>query len=243
MSETLYGIIYIAKNQITGKVYIGQTIKRFSTRISERYSDAKRGKDTKFCRALLKYEKINWNWEILENNISADLLDTCESEYISKFNSMNGGYNSDSGGNYNRVISEGTRKKISIAISGINHPMYGKHHTKEAKKKISETRIKEQIAFGENNPMYGKRHTNETKRKMSENHADFSGKNNPMFGKRIPEDKIRCYTYEIIFPNGNSKIVKNLAKFCRENSLNNSHMNAVSLGKRKHHKQYRCIRK
>ena len=45
--------------------------------------------------------------------------------------------------------------------SGENHPMYGKHHTAEAKHKISEA------TRGENNPMYGKNHTDETKKKIS----------------------------------------------------------------------------
>jgi len=45
---------------------------------------------------------------------------------------------------------------------------------------------------GENHPMYGKSHRKETKRKMSNNHADFSGKNNPRARKIIviKSDKI-----------------------------------------------------
>ena len=45
--------------------------------------------------------------------------------------------------------------------SGENHPMYGKHHTSEAKRKISEA------MRGENNPMYGKHHADEVKKKIS----------------------------------------------------------------------------
>lgn len=37
--------------------------------------------------------------------------------------------------------------------------------------------------FKEDNPMYGKHHTKEARKKMSENHANFSDKNNPMYGK------------------------------------------------------------
>lgn len=51
--------------------------------------------------------------------------------------------------NTNKKLSEKTKQKISIAISGKNHPFFGK--------KLSE----------------------EHKRKMSNNHADFSGENNP----------------------------------------------------------------
>lgn len=37
---------------------------------------------------------------------------------------------------------------------------------------------------GENNPFYGKKHTEETRRKMSENHYDCSGENNTFYGKK-----------------------------------------------------------
>lgn len=38
-------------------------------------------------------------------------------------------------------------------------------------------------------PMYGKRHSEESRRKMREHHADFSGKNNPMYGVRLCGEK------------------------------------------------------
>lgn len=34
-------------------------------------------------------------------------------------------------------------------------------------------------------PMYGKHHSEESRKKMKEHHADFSGKNNPMYGVRL----------------------------------------------------------
>lgn len=40
------------------------------------------------------------------------------------------------------------------------------------------------VITGKNNPYYGRRHTDEIKKKMSESHADFFGSNNPMFGKK-----------------------------------------------------------
>lgn len=41
---------------------------------------------------------------------------------------------------------------------------------------------------GENSPMFGKKHTEDSKRKISENHADFSGSNHPNYGKHCSED-------------------------------------------------------
>lgn len=37
----------------------------------------------------------------------------------------------------------------------------------------------------EKHPMYGKHHSEESRRKMRENHANVSGKNNPMYGVRL----------------------------------------------------------
>lgn len=52
----------------------------------------------------------------------------------------------------------------SYHVSGDKHPMYGKHHTEEAKEKIRQNHAN---TAGENNGMFGKQHTDETKAKMS----------------------------------------------------------------------------
>ena len=101
------------------------------------------------------------------------------------------------------IPSEETRKKISVATKGKNHPMYGKTLSDETKRKISEkTRGKKIKPFtkehrrklsvasknlseetrkklsdanrGKNNPNYGKTASEETKRKMSEAHKNPS---------------------------------------------------------------------
>ena len=95
-----------------------------------------------------------------------------------------------------KVLSEEHRKHISEATSGENNGMYGKNHSEESRKKISETR-KARIAAGEivvntsqchtvegnkkisekakerlkdptKHPMYGRHQSEETKRKISE---------------------------------------------------------------------------
>lgn len=47
-------------------------------------------------------------------------------------------------------------------------------------------------------------------------------------------------TYLVTTPVGETINVDNLAKFCRENKINNSHMTEVAQGKRKQHKGYKC---
>lgn len=63
--------------------------------------------------------------------------------------------------------SEETKKKMSEAQkkrfeNPENHPMFDKHHSEEARKKISKA------LGGKNHPMYGKHHSEESKRKNSE---------------------------------------------------------------------------
>lgn len=60
---------------------------------------------------------------------------------------------------------------------GEENPFYGKRHTEESKKKMSNSTIG--VYAGKNNPMYGKQHTNEARDKMSQNHVDFSNEKHP----------------------------------------------------------------
>jgi hypothetical protein len=74
-------------------------------------------------------------------------------------------------------ISDEQRKKMSIALGGINHPLYGKHHSEETKLKMSlsakgmlkSKEHRENISksrmgkfTGLDNPFYGKKHSPET---------------------------------------------------------------------------------
>lgn len=101
------------------------------------------------------------------------------------------------------------RSERSALYSGENHPMYGKHHSEESKKNMSEGRIKfyqdhPDFMSGENNPMYGKHLSEEHKRKISEKmkgywtdekriefSSKFSGENSSMYGKHHTEDAKR----------------------------------------------------
>ena len=69
-------------------------------------------------------------------------------------------------------------------LTGENHPMYGKHHTEETRKKLSKA------LTGENHPMYGKQLSEEHKKKLSESHkgkytGKYTGKKNPRARKVI----------------------------------------------------------
>lgn len=56
-------------------------------------------------------------------------------------------------------------------------------------------------------------------------------------------DKYHSKEYLITFPDGHIEIIKNLAKFCRENDLNRGHMHKIISGRRKQHKGFKCQKK
>lgn len=53
--------------------------------------------------------------------------------------------------------------------TGENHPMFGKRHTAEARKKNSDSH--KGMHVGENHPMSGRRHTEEARKRMSQSHT------------------------------------------------------------------------
>jgi len=165
------GQIYILENKINGKVYVGQTTKSVEKRLYQHIR-------AKYYigRALRKYGIDNFEQYIYI--IPDFLLDYCEIEMIKRLNTISpAGYNLESGGNKNKYLSAETRRKISenhADVSGEKHPMYGRHHSLESRRKISEANS------GEKNYMYGKHLLESTKRKIS---AAQRGEKNSMFGR------------------------------------------------------------
>lgn len=105
---------------------------------------------------------------------------------------------------------------------GEQNGMYGKHHTEETKKKISEEIIKNKSCSGKKNSQYGispkERMNEETYNRWIEKHKEqMSGENNNQYGispyERIPADKIEDWKKNISNScrderNGNAKKIK-----------------------------------
>lgn len=81
--------------------------------------------------------------------------------------------------------TEERREQASINNTGENNPMYGKYHSDEAKKKMSDNHYD---CSCENNPMYGKHHSKESCEKMSMHRI---GENNPFYGKSPSKEHIQ----------------------------------------------------
>lgn len=194
--KEIYGIIYIIRNKINNKLYIGQTTEErgfygrynFSGVGIERvykYHLYNKKHNRKHNEHLLNSIK-KYGFDAFEVDEEFDIayskkeLDKLEDLYIKVYNTVNKdyGYNNKYGGANGKHIEE-TKQRLRDINLGENNPMYGKYWTEEQKNARAEA-IK-----GENNPFYGKRHTQETKKKISKAN---SGENNSLFGKSMPQE-------------------------------------------------------
>ena len=91
------GIIYIIRNRVNNKVYIGQTIQKLERRW-QAHICASKTKDTHLYKAMRAYGTDQFFIEVLEDNVSVEDLNQKEIDYIKKYNSYNDGYNSTLGG-------------------------------------------------------------------------------------------------------------------------------------------------
>lgn len=120
------GIIYKATDP-TGKLYIGQTIQNLNERKRGRYNPY-------FQNAINKYgDKMKWE---IVGMYPIDRLDFVECCCIYYMNTIYpNGYNFESGGSKNKIVSEETKRKLSIANSGKRSSLSEEH-----KRKLSEAR-------------------------------------------------------------------------------------------------------
>ena len=188
----IYGIIYLIKNKANGKCYIGQTKeqKGFNDRynhlgegIERVYKHHKSNKEHNryynkhLLSAIEKYglEAFEVN-KCLDYAFSLEELNIKEKVYIQLYDSFENGYNETLGGEGKKgfIPSEETRKRLSEAKKGKNHPFYGKHFSEEHKQKLSEANK------GKNHYNYGNHLSEEHKQKLSEaNKGKNAGENNP----------------------------------------------------------------
>jgi len=192
------GIIYKVTSP-GGKVYIGQTIQTLSARKWYHYRIAKikghRLYDTKIYRAIRKYgNKLVWSIEC--DNVPVDNLDDMEIKAISKYDSYKCGYNATTGG-YGRAgnpLGEKSRKKLSKKYTGDGNPFYGKAHSDETKRKMSES-SKGQVAWNKNVP-----HTESAREKMSASQRSIAEQKGKLTWRQVramrKEYASGKYTYE-----------------------------------------------
>lgn len=157
-TKEIYGIIYLIRNKINNKCYIGQTSNKrgFEGRypyqgqgIERVYKYYKWRKDNEkhyndyLFKSIEKYGfdafEVDEKFDIA---YSKEELNEKEQWYIYLYNSTNRemGYNRQSGGNFYTYSPE-SRKKMSLSKQGVyngeNNPRYGAIVTEETRRKIS----------------------------------------------------------------------------------------------------------
>ena len=214
-TKEIYGIIYLIRNKINGKIYIGQTIQKRV--IKDRYKNNlfKYTHNEHLKRSIEKYGIENFDIdEEFDVAYSKEELDKLEDMYIKIYNTIDGncGYNKKGGGQEGKINKE-VREDISNKVkelwnnedyrekvmrnrnypTGENHPNYGKSPSDETRKKISEANN------GDKHFNWGKHLSQETKDKISkankEGYNYFRGKT----GGDSPKAKaVYCYEFDEI---------------------------------------------
>ena len=238
------GSIYILKNKINNKCYVGQTIQKINSRISQHVCWANNGGKQLISYAIKKYGIKNFEIETIACSDEQENLNRLECDIIQKFNSMVPfGYNLKDGGHYGKY-SEESKLKMSKAHKGVNlskehrknigkslkgkcagknHWAYGKKLSDETKKKMSESRM-------------GRKHSESTKKKLSDGKM---GSKNPMYGM-IGSKNPQAKKIILIHPQGEEEYFGALMDACRKYNLDVRNLSAVLVGKRNHHKGYKC---
>lgn len=145
--------IYKITNKINGKMYVGQSI-NVDSRKRAHFRNNHIGCPILY-NAMDKYGNDSFEFEIIQECDICE-LDSLEQYYIKELNTLSpNGYNLDTGGSNNKVLSEDTKQKISLAIQGEKNPMYGKTHSAEIKKVLKEVN-------------QGRRASDETKQLLSD---------------------------------------------------------------------------
>jgi len=111
----MVGIIYLAKNKINGKCYIGQTIHSLTDR---KLSHIHGNNNSKFKQAIKKYGKEKFEWKIIDETDNQDILNALERLHISRYESLTTqwGYNSKIGGSGKKSDYDLSKNYVTINV-------------------------------------------------------------------------------------------------------------------------------
>ena len=195
----MIGYIYLIIDTTNGKQYVGQH------HYDKEELDPNYHGSGHIIKKIYNKRPETLKEEYLKTCFTQTEMDEWEKYFIFTNDTLYpNGYNLRDGGNGKLFSEESIRKLIEShkgKMCGENNPFYGRKHSDETKKKISEAnkgkqkwsdedKIKMSVSrkgkfCGENSPNYGKHPSEETRRKMSEKRR---GENNPHYGKRMTEE-------------------------------------------------------
>lgn len=140
-TDKKFGCIYYIYNNVTHKIYIGQSVNYKARFTAHKVMWHKHKHDNPYIQLDYDlYGEHSFMFGIIEDNIPKELLLKEEDFWIDVF----GGINSDSTYNQenSKTLSDITRQKIGLSSSGCNNGMYGKHHKESTKMLISKANKK-----------------------------------------------------------------------------------------------------
>ncbi len=194
--------IYLITNLLNLKQYVGIT--KFS--IEKRFLQHTK-KGFLLTEAIQKYGKDKFSIKLIEKVESSGRAYELEKYYIQKYNTKApNGYNLTNGGDgiFGWEVTEEYRQECSIRAKQLHNEqkvgMYGKKHTEETKKKMSDSLKGNKNCLGrtlseETKSKISSSHkdkvlSDSTKKKISENHHNVSGEKNPTYGKKHSPETI-----------------------------------------------------
>ena len=148
--------VYRHYNRLTNKSYIGMT----SLEPKRRWNNGNGYQDNSKMWNDIQNSDWNTDWKhsIIRQFEDKDEALKYEAFMIAMLGTVRNGYNTSAYSSHSCKHSKETRRKISdnhADFSGKKHPMFGKHHSEETKKKMSESHI-------------GKHLSEEAKKKISQ---------------------------------------------------------------------------
>lgn len=233
------GKIYCAHCIHTGKKYIGQTISLLEYRVTQHFGLSKSNRH-KFAYALKKYGRDGFIWGIIEES-DISLLNDREVYWIEKYDTFKKGYNSTTGGNQGR---EYCTKEYLIEKPDGNLELI-ENLTKYCRENNLRRSTMDVTLTGYCLSHRGYRIIPRTQkeieryeetRKVIKNRILLTNEKKKQF---ILENHVKEYLVEQ--PDGQTKIIKNLSQYCRDNILNVAHIHETLYGKRLQHKGYKLI--
>lgn len=156
-------IIYLAKNTVNGKCYVGCTSLTLKKRQQQHCGWKRKENPSAIQNAIRKYGTIAFEWEVLEICLDKEVMFQREMFWIKELNTFSpNGYNMTFGGEGGKVSPE--------AIEKIRLKKIGKKASEETKHKmsISHSGKKMPEGFSETmrNVVTGFKHSEQTKKKI-----------------------------------------------------------------------------
>ena len=126
-------VIYVHTLTLDGRKYIGQT-----NDIHSRWKPSAYKTCTKFYNAIQEYGWNNFTHEIIYDNLTLEEANELEEKLIAEYDTINNGFNLDSGG-LNHLHSQETKDKMSKTRKGVPKSEEHKKAISEALKRYERT--------------------------------------------------------------------------------------------------------